>query len=120
MGELPDQQIVALFVGFGIRETLANEIRFPLVDAALSSSVSLGLSSEELRCLTSLRQQAHLLNDTARLMKDWHDRSFTILDDTNHPRVVQNHQHQRGAFLKRSTVVLDFVRQAADTFASRV
>jgi hypothetical protein len=107
-----DERIIAGLVRDGVADTLANEIRFPLVEAGLGSALGLGLSSDALRDLSALRQQTYLLSDTARFMKEWFDK-IASAPNTDVERVRQNHEHARAEFRKKTLVVLDFVRKAA-------
>ena len=91
---------------------LANEVRFPLVEAGLGSALGLGLSSDAMRDLSALRQQTYLLNDTARFMNEF-SHKIASAPSTDVERVRQNHELARAEFRKKALVVLDFVRKAA-------
>jgi len=114
-GRLNDEQIVAkLATTPGMQETVASELHLPIVDAVLGAPTS-GFSDKEVQALTTARTQAHLLNENSRWMNKYHDMSFTVADEGNHRRVLESHQHQRRAYLKRALVLLDFVRAAQAT-----
>jgi hypothetical protein len=93
------------------QENRAVPILLPTVEAALTSPVA-GLTGGETRALFLLKWQAHLLQDTAQAMKETLDRTFTIEDEENHARMVENHQAAMRWYRERAGFMLDAVRRA--------
>lgn len=104
-----DQQLVATMVSTTPRETVGTKLLFPMIDAVLAGRTA-GFSGDQVLSLGAIRWQAHLLEQDADWMGEFLRLTFSVTDETNHRRVVANHEQRVRAYAFRAGVLLKCVR----------
>lgn len=114
--DLSDETLVALF-GKGRQETIGASLILPVIDSVLAGRTS-GFSDLEIEALSTVRWQAHLLEQDAEWTKEFLRLSFTVTDPTNHDIVSKNHGARVYSYSRRAITLLKCVRSALTTLGA--
>jgi hypothetical protein len=112
---LGDEQLVDLFSQ--IDETIGSKLIFPIVESVLAGKTS-GLNAQQIAALSMVHWHAHLLSQNADAMREFLHMSYTVTDETNHPRVIKNHEKQCASYALRAEVLLGVIRRALQLLRS--
>lgn len=96
----------------GARTT--TELKFPVLETALSSTASMGLSSGEMIALTAFNWQIQLLNSQHGLIMQFMPMTFTVEDPNNHKTVMDNLKGCQEDYRVRLTYALEALREALE------
>lgn len=107
--DMSDEDIVTFLSP--THETIGSKLTMPVLDRALAGQ-TYGFTADQIRALGMVRWQASLLAQDADSMLEMLRLSFTVTDETNHPRVIQNHDERSAAYARRSIVLLNAMRSA--------
>lgn len=110
---LEDAKVIQLFAQARPErvETVGVTVILPVVASALAGRTS-GFKAGEIRALSTVRWQAHLLEQDAGWMAEFLRLTYTVTDQTNHAIVSQNHDRRTRSYAHRAGVLLRCVRVA--------
>lgn len=114
---MSDEELVALMVSITPKETLGTKLLFPVVDAVLAGKTA-GFTGNQIQSLSTVRWQAHLLEQDADWMKEFFGLTFTTEGD-NHDIVIENLDNRVRAYAFRAGVLLGCVRMALSNLQAR-
>jgi hypothetical protein len=106
---LTDQQLVALYASRARQDTIGTKLVLPIVEAVLAGRTA-GFRANELQSLSTIKWQAHLLEQDADLTRQFLSLSFTVTDPTNHHLVVANREMSLQEYARRAAVLQGCVR----------
>lgn len=108
---LTDDQIVQAFALVGKRETVGTKLILPVVDAVFAGRIP-GFKHQEIQKLSTVKWQAHLLEQDADWTREFLRITFTVTDPRNHEIAEENHDRRLRSYAARAWTLLGCVRSA--------